>query len=454
MDDTGEQREFVPRPRGVSGQAITTSKVSVVIPCFNAERYLSACLESVLEQDHDNLQVILVDDGSTDASLRIAQGFQERDERIAVTKPRANGGAGAARNVGVGMATGDYLLFLDSDDVLAGRDAIASLVDVARRTGSRLVAGACQRLLPDGRLEAYDLLEARGCRNESGGAAKGAAAFLAGFGFRDEYFLPSRCWGALIERGFYQETALDFPEVEHEDLALMPFLYFLAGEVEYVSHVVVNYRDRPDSISNAPWSEAQVRRHLALWTCIRDRTRGLGLDAYLGDVAVTLIDHLIWRLKSNNTDAHRGAVAEICAAILADVTPLTRPNRLGPMIDALTGFALSTAQRTLDSRETELAARAEELRAREVEVGNRDLAIRAREVEVGNRDLAVRAREVELREREAAAQQARDAQLERALAQLVGLENTVSGLAEQLRLHDTRWRRRWEKVANSLSWRR
>ena len=93
-----------------------TPLVSIIIPCYNAERWLAETLESALAQTWTNREIILVDDGSTDGSLPIAQKFTARGVQV-VTQP--NQGAAAARNHGLRLARGDYLQFLDADDLLA-----------------------------------------------------------------------------------------------------------------------------------------------------------------------------------------------------------------------------------------------------------------------------------------------------------------------------------------------
>lgn len=90
-------------------------KISVIIPCYNVEKYIRQCLESVVNQTMKDIEIICVDDGSSDGTIEILQEFQEKDNRIKVIE-QSNSGAGAARNNGLRIATGKYLSFLDSDD--------------------------------------------------------------------------------------------------------------------------------------------------------------------------------------------------------------------------------------------------------------------------------------------------------------------------------------------------
>ena len=89
--------------------------ISIIIPCFNAEKTLEKCLESVVQQSYANLEIIIIDDGSTDETSLIYNKFQSNDERILVLKQQ-NSGVSKARNTGVKAATGDYICFVDSDD--------------------------------------------------------------------------------------------------------------------------------------------------------------------------------------------------------------------------------------------------------------------------------------------------------------------------------------------------
>lgn len=94
------------------------SSVSVVIPVYNVEEYLKECLDSVVNQTYGDLEILLVDDGSTDGSSKICDSYAARDSRITVVH-QANAGLSAARNKGIDLASSKYITFIDSDDVIA-----------------------------------------------------------------------------------------------------------------------------------------------------------------------------------------------------------------------------------------------------------------------------------------------------------------------------------------------
>ena len=102
-------------------------KISVVIPVYNVEKYLEQCLDSVIAQSFEDIEVICVNDGSTDSSLEILKRYADNDSRIKIISQK-NKGAGAARNVGIENAAGEYVYFMDSDDYL-NADAFERLND-------------------------------------------------------------------------------------------------------------------------------------------------------------------------------------------------------------------------------------------------------------------------------------------------------------------------------------
>ena len=105
-------------------------KLSIIIPVYNVEQYLQCCVQSVITQTYQDLQVILVNDGSTDSSGVLCDQLARQDRRIQVVHKK-NGGLSDARNAGLKVATGDYVAFLDSDDVYLLNDGLEQLMTLA-----------------------------------------------------------------------------------------------------------------------------------------------------------------------------------------------------------------------------------------------------------------------------------------------------------------------------------
>jgi len=115
-----------------------TPAISVIVPVYNVEAYVAECLDSLLAQSHDDFEVIIVDDGSTDASGAIAQRYVSAHPDCFTYYAKPNGGLGDARNFGIARAAGEYLAFVDSDDTV-DPEFLARLHARARETGAELV---------------------------------------------------------------------------------------------------------------------------------------------------------------------------------------------------------------------------------------------------------------------------------------------------------------------------
>src|SRR5215217_4698126 len=130
-------------------------RISVVVPIYDVESYLATCLQSLARQTVRDLEVIMVDDGSTDGSRALAERFACHDRRFHLLT-QSNGGLGKARNAGSELASGEFLAFVDSDDVLP-HDAYERLLGALDRTGSDFATGNVQRLTRQGTSQAQFL---------------------------------------------------------------------------------------------------------------------------------------------------------------------------------------------------------------------------------------------------------------------------------------------------------
>lgn len=101
-------------------------KITIVVPVYNVEKYLCQCVESIVTQSYQNIEVILVDDGSTDRSAQICDDYSKKDNRVKVIHQK-NSGAAKARNAGIREATGDFICFVDSDDYWNNRDCLKEI---------------------------------------------------------------------------------------------------------------------------------------------------------------------------------------------------------------------------------------------------------------------------------------------------------------------------------------
>lgn len=133
--------------------------VSIIIPVYNAAPFLPKCIQSICDQRYQNLEIILVNDGSKDVSLEICNMYVGVDHRIIVID-KANGGVSSTRNTAIGLARGKYIQFVDSDDWI-DENATRLLVERAEETQSDLVISHYCRVAPNGRRTVYGFLDSK-----------------------------------------------------------------------------------------------------------------------------------------------------------------------------------------------------------------------------------------------------------------------------------------------------
>ena len=136
-------------------------KISIIIPAYNCKEYIAKCIDSVLSQNGAELEVIVVNDGSTDGTEKVLEAY--KNDVSIITTP--NCGGSAARNRGIDAVTGDYVMFLDSDDYLS-ENAIQILADVIAKTDADIVKFRYQLVFPDGstkhaynQFDEYEIIE-------------------------------------------------------------------------------------------------------------------------------------------------------------------------------------------------------------------------------------------------------------------------------------------------------
>jgi len=186
-------------------------KLSVIIPVHNAEAYLAECLHSVINQTFKDIEIILVNDGSTDSSFNIMQTFANEDDRIKIIY-QPNKGVSAARNTGLRVATGEYVLFVDSDDMIMP-NSVEILFYKANETDSDLLLGNAVHYIPDAPLSiVYKRNE--GINSQSG--MKGDDCYIKLMKVKNAF--PSSVFLYFVKRKLIIENKLLFKEgIIHEN---------------------------------------------------------------------------------------------------------------------------------------------------------------------------------------------------------------------------------------------
>ncbi len=222
--------------------------VSVIIPVYKVEEDIAACIASVVSQSYRELEVILVDDCGGDASMETAEQLLQGSGLVwQVVRHGQNRGLSAARNSGVGAATGDYLFFLDSDDVLLP-GALEHLVALAEGHGADVATASSCDLHPDG-------------RRSSGGYGSLSADYVSTAPLDALYRgdLYTSAWNKLINRQFYLEHGLAFAEgILYEDEPWTLELALTARCTCFSCRETYAYRLREGSITHAGGVQARA----------------------------------------------------------------------------------------------------------------------------------------------------------------------------------------------------
>lgn len=220
-------------------------KVSVIVPVYNGEKYLGECLDSILAQSHSDIELIVVDDGSTDASGTIGDTYARCDSRVRVLH-QTNGGPGAARNTGIDAATGSWLCFVDADDMLHPR-AVELLLDAATRCDAQIAcAGYMRAYEPD-----FGTVDITRCRVvDSLNAIE--QVLHQRFGMLNSSVCGQLYDARIMAQGLrFDETIL------YEDLDFFYRIYELARRVVGLNVILYFYRDTPMSIINT-WNSRRL----------------------------------------------------------------------------------------------------------------------------------------------------------------------------------------------------
>jgi CDP-glycerol glycerophosphotransferase len=226
--------------------------LSIVVPCYQVEDFLDECLISLRFQHYREVEIIVVDDGSPDRSGEIARRHSRRDLRVRVVT-RENGGLSAARNTGIQHARGEFLTFVDSDDVVTP-EAYSTAIDALHESGSDFVLSCYDRLEGKKRVPAGIWIRAAHARKRLG-------VDLDTF---PDAMVNAVAWSKTYRRSFWDRAGLRFPEGKiYEDQPVSAAAFAQARAFDVVPDVSVSWRIRNDrsSISQNAWSTRNLAAH-------------------------------------------------------------------------------------------------------------------------------------------------------------------------------------------------
>lgn len=218
-------------------------ELSIIVPIYNVEKYLDECLESIYKLDEIEYEVILVNDGSTDSSLEIAKKYMYTYNNKTKLVDKKNGGLSSARNAGLEVAQGEYVSFIDSDDIIVV-DEYKKFFREGKNKKLDVMVGNMRYFMEEKIGE--PLYRSNYVKNL--GVKKGTEFFLALFEKKQKCF-REEVVDDIYKREFLLENKLFFRDkLIHEDSLFTPLVYLKAERVEYIDRAFYLYRQRSGSI--------------------------------------------------------------------------------------------------------------------------------------------------------------------------------------------------------------
>ncbi len=309
-----------------SRNKILSPLVSIIVPLYNQELFIQKCLSSLTGQSYDNLEIIVINDGSADSSLLLAQECAQEDSRIKLIS-QENAGVSSARNKGLELATGQLVMFVDADDWLEPScvaEVVEAWLDASRETENAVAIRfghlrGTEPIVPEERL------------------MSGRESFI--HLLREYDVCASSIWALLIPRSFINEHTLTFNnEINRsEDVLFLAELYKCGCSVTHYAEALYNYRIG-DGLGSQLYPHALAKADLFYRTLKDDSSTGSPLDELENEALVHYMARfyiLSMCIEANQTKNRRGTVERALelptllrvmkqAAALKDLPPWAR----------------------------------------------------------------------------------------------------------------------------------
>lgn len=212
--------------------------ISVIIPIYNVERYLRQCIDSILSQTYKNLEIILIDDGSTDGSSEICDSYAKKDKRIIVIHQK-NHGISYVRNLGIQESTGDYIFWVDSDDYVS-ETIIEELLENLKETDADM--SICEYIQGNDRCFSFDI--SKSDKIEVWDFQKSLEQIYENSHWA---FVMAASWCKLIKKSLYK--GLSYPNGKiFEDIYMSHKIISRCHKIVYSNHILYYYYQWPESI--------------------------------------------------------------------------------------------------------------------------------------------------------------------------------------------------------------
>ena len=259
--------------------------ISIIIPIYNAEKVLPRCLDSLLNQTYNKIEIILINDGSKDNSFSVCKEYANRTSNIIVLS-QENGGTAKARNAGLNIARGEYIMFVDADDYVKD-DICTVLHSTITRTGANCVISGYVAINENG-----GIIKTKCVKEEK--AISGKTSLHEMYCAKNQGIGLVEVWGRLFRHTMWEE--LRFSEgMYYEDLEIMPTLYYDCKdiiEIPYVGYYYVVYEESAShgkgTDDKRVWDSIAIReRHIDFFEEKNDKELARAIAGRLFDLIIT-----------------------------------------------------------------------------------------------------------------------------------------------------------------------
>lgn len=232
-----------------------SNKISIIVPVYKVEQYLERCVNSITNQTYKNIEIILVDDGSPDQCPQMCDNYANSDSRIKVIHKK-NGGLSDARNAGLRIATGEYVMYVDSDDYVE-KNSCEKLIENAIGNID-VIVGSCKEISPTGiTFQQHTNLE----ENKTYEAKEYVLLSIK----KNEWYAPA--WLNLYRRAFLIDNNLYYKVGYYfEDIEMLPRLFLANPTVRYVNYPFYNYIIREDSIMTSSITQEKINMTIDIYS--------------------------------------------------------------------------------------------------------------------------------------------------------------------------------------------
>lgn len=297
---------------------MNTKKISIIIPIYNAMPYLEECLRSVVCQDYSDKEIILIENGSCDGSLKVCEDYALKYSCVKMYKVN-DSSIGAARNLGLKKADGEYIMFVDADDILPDRSVVSKMYKKTSAKAADICVGNFSRLWGE------KILHAASHRKFSRYDTSGAPFLFTGFFSVDTL---SYVWAKMYRASFIRDNDISFTDCVYAEDKLFNLICAAKGaKYVFLNREVYIHRNTPSSVSNS----YRIHTHM-VWPEIAGLLKErLEKDGLLNGIWENIIAYTIFfgcffdcKMEYEYTDKNVGSVVRLLKNYAID--PLSKKS--------------------------------------------------------------------------------------------------------------------------------